>query len=125
MSSTTPSWISRNRCGSESRGRVRMTPHSTSVGGRVPSPLTTPYPVVAVPGSMPRTITDGSRLRHLRHVHVEVGVDLLYVVQLFEAFEQLDQRLGVLSFDADRVLGNPDDLRARRRESLGIERRLH
>src|SRR6476620_4514874 len=102
-----------------------MTPHSTSVGGRVPSPLTTPYPVVAVPGSMPRTITDGSRLRHLRHVHVEVGFDLLHVVELLETLEQLDQRLGVLALDANRVLGKPHDLGARGSEALRVERRLH
>src|SRR4029450_6330669 len=107
ISSVTPLWISSRRSGRASRGLVRITPHSSSVGGRVPSPLTTPYPVVAVPGSIPRTITLASaksRLRHLRHVHVEVGFHLLYVVELLEAFEKLDQRLGVLALDATRLV---------------------
>src|SRR5438045_278436 len=100
MSSVTPSWISCRREASPSRGRVRITPHSTSVSSppALLSPRTTPYPVVAVPGSIPSTITrlgsgPASGLRHFRHVHVEVGVDLLYVVEVLERAQQLHERL--------------------------------
>src|SRR5690348_4316248 len=103
--------MSRKRSASGSRGRVRITPHSTreTVAMLAPSPLTTPYPVVAVPGSMPRTITMRRREssvapRHFGHVHVEVRPDLLNVVELFERLEQLEQRIAVLAGDHHRVL---------------------
>src|SRR5665213_1535245 len=81
---------------------------------------TTPYPVIAVPGSIPRTITGRggkpSCLRHRRHVHVEVRVHLLHVVEFFERLDQLQQCLGIPAFDAYGTLRNPRKLSRRRLE---------
>src|SRR5215207_6000999 len=104
MSSDTPSKISRSRAGSGSRARVRITPHSTSVGNAGPPPRTTPYPVFAVPGSMPSTSTRSACVREcicrcgsalelleVRVVDLEVRPHLLHVVEVLEGFDQLEQ----------------------------------
>src|SRR5688572_33375955 len=51
-------WIWASRRSSGTPARVSITPPS-SAARRPPWAITTPYPVFAVPGSMPRTITDG------------------------------------------------------------------
>src|SRR5215210_6231997 len=90
ISSATPSWISASRCASASRGLVRITPHSISVSLLRPSLRIIPYPVTAVPGSMPSTTRVGvSRTRHLLDVHVEIRGDFLHVVEVFQLLEQL------------------------------------
>src|SRR5688572_13599013 len=103
-SSATPSKMSFSREGSGSRGRVRTTPHSSRETRPDPSPRTTPYPVVAVPGSIPRTITPGSGAGHVGHVDVEVRPDLLHVVEILELLQKPEQRLGVLAGDVHGVL---------------------
>ena len=55
--SLTRAWIWASRRSSGMPGRVSITPPS-SAASRPPCDSTTPYPVLAVPGSMPRTITD-------------------------------------------------------------------
>src|SRR5471032_3363774 len=126
MSSVTPSKMSWRRDASGARGLVLITPHSTSCDAPLPSERTTPYPVIAVPGSIPRTITgcgdEGSRLRHRGFVHVEIRVDFLHVVEFFERFDQFQQRFGVRAFDAHRTLRNPRELGRRRLETDFRER---
>src|SRR6476469_9030218 len=122
MSSNTPSWISASRAGSASRGLVRITPHSTSVSGFRPSLRTIPYPVTAVPGSMPRTSCGlDSRTRHLGDVHVEIRRDLLHVVEILELLEELHQRFGVLPFDVHRCFGDVGDFRFLDREAGALQ----
>src|ERR1019366_2066530 len=138
MSSVTPSKMSLSREASGARGEVRITPHSTrriAPCGTIPfcrgapsAPfatrragssfaLTTPYPVIAVPGSIPRTITGrvfaracGSRLSHRRKIHVEVRVHFLHVVEFLQRLDELEQRLGVRAFHAHRAPGKPREL---------------
>src|SRR3954463_16673366 len=101
MSSDTPSNISRSRDGSGSRAFVRITPHSTSEGKPGPPPRTTPYPVFAVPGSMPSTSTRALRVREreprsilelleVRVVHLEVRPHLLDIVEVLERLDELE-----------------------------------
>src|ERR1700674_2751148 len=67
---------------------------------------------------MPRTTTGpDSRTGHLLDIHVEVGRDLLNVVEVLELLEQLDYRLRVLPGDVYRALWNESDLRLDDRES--------
>src|SRR5687768_14624144 len=127
MSSETPSWISRSRVESGSRGLVRITPHSTSfiAAPAGPRPLsrscrTRPYPVTAVPGSMPRTSIEvsaqsseaNSRLqsRHHRRIDVEVCVDFLHVVQLFQCLDQPQHGFGIGAGDRNGLLRDPRNL---------------
>src|SRR6202521_3415234 len=71
---------------------------------------------------MPRTTTGpDSRTGHLLDIHVEVGRDLLNVVEVLELLEQLDYRLRVLSGDVYRALWNESDLRLGDRESGFLE----
>src|SRR3982751_6127875 len=117
ISSTIPSWISRSREGRGARACVRMTPHSIRDGEAEPPPRTTPYPVTAVPGSIPRTIIRERKLRlplppqfplsgELLLVYVEVRPHLLHVVEIVEILEQLEQSFGIFSGDGHRVLRN-------------------
>src|SRR5829696_4422774 len=111
MSSETPSKISRRRAGSGSRARVRITPHSTSMGKPGPPPRTTPYPVFAVPGSMPSTSTRAACVRvsgrsafelgQLGVVDLEVRPDLLDVVEILQRLDELQQRFDVGAHDRD------------------------
>src|SRR2546423_9020959 len=66
---------------------------------------------MAVPGSMPRTMTGwASRTGHLLDVHVEIRRDLLHVVEVFQLVEQLNKRFSVLALDVHSGLGNEGDL---------------
>src|SRR5688500_6343509 len=96
-----------------------MTPHSSRRGAMEGSPFTTPYPVTAVPGSMPSTIM--RRSLRLFQLQVAVRRDFLYVVQILELLEELHERLSRFSFDADEVLRDGRNLRFGRQESLFIE----
>src|SRR5919199_5687567 len=125
MSSVTPSWISRNLAASGSRALVRITPHSTRLTRIAPSPLTTPYPVCAVPGSMPRTITASRLPRHVGHADVEVRPDLLHIVELLEGLDELEHRFGVLARDGDGVLRDHRQLGLGDLEALALERAAH
>src|SRR5471032_1939705 len=129
MSSVTPSKMSWRRDASGARGLVLITPHSTSCDAPLPSERTTPYPVIAVPGSIPRTITgcgdEGSRLRHRGLIHVEVRVDLLHVVEFLERLDELEQRFGIGALDAHGTLWNPRELGRRRLQSDFRERLAH
>src|SRR3954462_8920226 len=129
MSSRTPSWISRRRVGSASRGRVRMTPHSTSTGATPPPPRTTPYPVFAVAGSMPRTSTECRLVLEGFHIgvgDVEVAPHLLHVVELLECLDQLEERRDViLPTHRHGVLRHHRDLGLARNDALRLECRLH
>src|SRR5215211_5437725 len=121
MSSDTPSKISRSRAGSGSRARVRITPHSTSAGKPGPPPRTTPYPVFAVPGSMPSTSTRAACVRvssrsafepgQLGVVDLEVRPDFLNVVQVLERLDQLEQLLDAFTGDRDGALRHHRQLR--------------
>src|ERR1039457_665546 len=133
-------------------GLVRITTHSMSRGPPVPpflvsprpasgafpicpqaggpsSDATTPYPVTAVPGSIPRTITrparDRSRRGDLRDVHVEVRVHLLHVVEILDRFNQFEQVLDFLALDVHAALRDPRELSAICCESALFERGLH
>src|ERR687891_1394886 len=101
-----PSWITRSRLGSGSRGGVVSVPHSSSRGWE-PGPVsTTPNPRTAVPGSMPSALTgplSGLGLGQLRGVDIEVGEDLGNVVQLLEHLHQMENTLGIGALDLDRV----------------------
>src|SRR5690348_6967660 len=123
-----PSWITRKRAGRASRAAVVSVPHSTSRGGAPAPPSTTPYPRIAVPGSMPSTFTgalSGLGLSELRGVDVEVGGDAGDVVQLFEGLHELENALRVGPFDFDRVLRHHGELGRIDGETLGAERLLH
>src|SRR5215211_672480 len=124
MSSETPSKISRSRAGSGSRARVRITPHSTSTGKPGPPPRTTPYPVFAVPGSMPSTSTRAACVRvsgrsafelgQLGVVDLEVRPDFLDVVEIFDRFDQLEQLFDALASHRDGALRHHRQLGLRR-----------
>src|SRR5919202_5319143 len=86
------------------RRRRRIALSSFQRSARRPSPET------------PRG-TAQSRLRHLRDVDVEVGGDLLHVVEVLELVEQLEERLGGLALDAHRGLRDVRDLRLRDRDA--------
>src|SRR3954467_12349920 len=126
-----PSWISSRRAGRGSRARVLITPHSTSEGKAAPPPRTTPYPVLAVPESMPSTSTRAAsswslEVRQLGVVDVEVGPDLLHVVELLQGLDELEQRLDVvLARHGDRRLRDHRELRLGRDDLLRLERGLH
>src|SRR5688572_14380950 len=66
-----------------------------------------------------------SRTRHLLDVHVEIGRNFLYIVELFELLEQPDQRLRVFALDVDGGLGDMRDLRLHHRETRRLESLLH
>src|ERR671914_1520053 len=123
MSSLTPSWISRSRAPRGSRGRVRITPHSTRLTRIAPSPATTPYPVWAVPGSMPRTITSSRLPGHVAHVDVEVRPDFLHVVELLERLDEPEHRFGIFPFDVHGVFWHHRKLRLGDLETARLERR--
>src|SRR5258707_12397280 len=100
-----------------------MTPHSMSLAGSERSPFTTPYPVTAVPGSIPSTIMQRSRCCF--QLHVAVRCDFLNVVQLFQFLEKLHQGFGSFPLDVDHVLRNRGNLRLGRDESLCLELAFH
>src|SRR5579872_412539 len=129
MIARTSSYSPHNRTLKPSRGAVRITPHSTSEReprGSPESSVTMPYPVAAVPGSMPKTITPShSRFRHFGEVDVEVRVDFLYVVQIVQLLHQLEQRLRRLPPEVHRGLRNHRDLGAVGGDALRVERCLH
>src|SRR5215210_456384 len=77
-------------------------PHSTRFGCRPDPSSTTPYPRIAVPGSMPSTLTrvpSGFSLGQLCRVDVEVGEDLGDVVQFLEHIHEPDDALCVGALD--------------------------
>src|SRR5687767_2176473 len=116
--------MAQSRSGSGSFGRVLIIPHSSSVGAPS-SRRTTPYPVTAVPGSIPRTIIwRVSGLRHLLDVYVEVRIHLLHVVEVLELFHELHHALGEIALDLHGVLRDPRDLGFRNRELGRLQRGL-
>src|SRR5215218_4458928 len=135
MSSDTPSKISRSRAGSGSRARVRITPHSTSTGKPGPPPRTTPYPVFAVPGSMPSTSTRAACVRvsgrsafelgQLGVVDLEVRPDFLHVIEIFDRLDELEQRLDVGAGDWNGALRHHRELGLRREDAARLERAPH
>src|SRR3954466_3486439 len=125
-----PSWISSRRAGRGSRARVLITPHSTSEGKAAPPPRTTPYPVLAVPGSMPSTSTLAAsswslEVRQLGVVDVEVGPDLLHVVEILERLDELEQGLDVGARHGDRGLRHHRQLGLGGHDAPGLEGTLH
>src|SRR5919112_2646031 len=101
--------MTRSRAGKASRAGVVSVPHSTSLGWRLGPVSTTPYPITAVPGSIPSTFTarrSGLGLGQLGGVDIEVGEDLGDVVQLLEHLDQLEDPLRVDALDLDRVPGH-------------------
>src|SRR5688572_23575922 len=96
-----------------------MTPHSSRRGAMEGSPFTTPYPVTAVPGSMPSTIM--RRSLRLFQLQVAVRRDFLNVVQILELLQELHERLSRFSFDVDEVLRDGRNLRFGRKESFFVE----
>src|SRR5512135_2136685 len=91
----------------------RIEPQSMSVS-RLPVRATTPYPVARVPGSRPRTTTvPFPRSRPCRSaaeggkflfIDVEIRVDVLDVVVLFERLQELHELLGLPARHLDGVL---------------------
>src|SRR5947209_1396126 len=99
---------------------VRIAPYSTS-SSVSSSPSTIPKPVVAVPGSSPMTrlLTDagyriprGNRsgcfeLRQQLVGDIDVGVDVLHVVDLLKRLDQLHGRSRFGRRELDGILGDP------------------
>src|ERR1051325_6194303 len=101
-----------SRAGSGARAPEQITPCARTLWRR-PSVSMTPHPVRSVPQSIPNTRTavgrrSGQRF-HLLFVDIEVGIDILNVVMLFEDFAQLQHAAGVLSFELDEVLRDHSD----------------
>src|ERR1035437_1277643 len=113
-------WSCASRLGPAIRAGVVSTPKCESV--RLPPALRTrATPVVAMPGSTPRTsvsVTPGvsdrlAELFQLLRVDVEVGVDLLGLVGVFERLHQPKQGRRIT------IVGNGDGL-ARGHRQLGL-----
>src|SRR5262249_48425003 len=87
-----------------------MTPLTTTAAAAGPGSMS-PYPVATRPGSMPRRRWLGSRdsLEDLVR-NVVVGVDGLYVVQLLQRLDELDDRGRVLRLDPYGRLRDVGDL---------------
>src|SRR5215204_1251264 len=119
--------MSRSRSESGARAEVRITPHSASEMAPSCSRLTTPYPVTAVPGSIPRMITSAPRLRLYQALFVDVGVrvDLLHVVEVLQRVEQLDELLRIGALHLHGVLRHHGELRAVPLQPAGAQRVLH
>src|SRR5262249_62403927 len=79
---------------------------------RLPSTSITPQPVSRRPGSRPISLigASGRELRQSVVRHLEIGVDVLDVVVVFERGDQVEQRLGGLAFDRRGGLGPPAEL---------------
>src|SRR6266496_4069721 len=124
-----PSCSSCSRWGNGMRRPNLITPHSTSrpmPGTPFPPPVSiTPYPVTAVPGSTPRTLTSPGHRGHRLGVDVEVREHLGDVVHLLESLDEVQQRLGVAPFDLHGVLRDHGDLGALHGELLGPQRFVH
>src|SRR6266568_2199747 len=75
-----------------------------------------------MPGSTPKTLTSSRHRRHRLGVDVEVGKYLRDVVHLLQAFDELQQPLGVAALDFHGVLGNYRDLGALDRQWLRVQR---
>src|SRR6185295_7724167 len=124
ISSQTDSWIFRSRCSTAASAATSTVPPSIAVI-REPATLTTPKPVLAMPGSMPITIRMvedsrpvvgclpewAGRARKLRQrplhhffADVEVRVDGIDVVVLLERLDQVQQGLRLALLDRHRVL---------------------
>src|SRR5215831_10845709 len=107
----TPSNSSRNRSASGADEPTRTMPCATW-RSRLPSTSITPQPVSRRPGSRPISLigASGRELRQSVVRHLEIGVDVLDVVVVFERGDQVEQRLGGLAFDRRGGLGPPGQL---------------
>src|SRR5215510_5694730 len=107
----TPSNSSRNRSASGADEPTRTMPCATW-RSRLPSTSITPQPVSRRPGSRPISLigASGRELRQSVVRHLEIGVDVLDVVVVFERGDQIEQRLGGVAFDRRGGLGPPGQL---------------
>src|SRR5258705_13301406 len=64
-------------------------------------------------------------LRELRVVDLEVAPDLLYVVEVLERLDQLEQLCDTLAGDGDSAPGHHRQLGFRRLETACLQRTLH
>src|SRR5438552_3054312 len=123
ISATISACSSARRRGRELLRANVITPHSISrppPGAPFPA-STTPYPVAAVPGSTPSTLTSAAHRGHRLGVDVEVGEHLRHVVHLLELLDQPEQPLRVRALDLDRALRGHRDLGRLHRESARLE----
>src|SRR5262245_44343892 len=123
ISSTMPWYSSSRRWASEPRRGSVMAPHSTRRPGAGLS--TTPYPVTAVPGSIPSTLTSLGHRRQRFGVNVKVGMDLGDVVHFLQRVDELEERPGVLLLHLDRALRQHRDPSALHGDLLRAELILH
>src|SRR4051794_31272343 len=108
-----PVAISSSRLSKGDRGLVRITPAAT-IRCRPPSLSITPQPVFSEPQSTPRTRTLLRQRLQLLLVDIEVGINALHVVVVFQEFRQPEHAAGVLAFQLHEVLRNPGDGRVHR-----------
>src|SRR5258706_12285486 len=101
MSASSASAIARSRSAVESSRATSTSPQPTRRGGSRSSARRA-YPMPVVPGSMPRTTPPLGVLQHLDR-NVEVGVHLLHVVDRFVTFDQAQDLLRPVAFEADGV----------------------
>src|ERR1700676_1897561 len=107
---------------------------------RLPSIAITPQPVRRSPGSMPRmrigrampvvdnpgaglrlAPTSRAQLLHERVGNLEIGIDVLHVVLLVEALDQLDDALALLVVDRHGVLRLPRERGLARLAEFGLQ----
>src|SRR4051812_165835 len=97
-----------------------MTP-ATTMRWQSPSLSMTPYPVRSLPQSTPSTRT---LLRHrlqLLLIDIEVGVDALHVVMIFQDIGQPEHGVGVLALELDQILRHPRDRSVLTRNSVRFQ----
>src|SRR5271163_302903 len=112
----TPSNSSRSRSASVPEAATLTTPCATW-RSRLPSTSITPQPVNRRPGSRPISLMPRASSRELRQGvvrHLEIGVDVLDVVVVFQRGDQVEQPLRGLTLDGRRGLGTPHQLGGRR-----------
>src|SRR6185503_11283400 len=105
----TPSNSARSRSASVPAVGTLTTPCATW-RSRLPSISITPQPVNRRPGSRPISLISRASGRELRQSvvrHLEIGVDVLDVVVVFQGRDEVEQRLHGLAFDRRRGLGPP------------------
>src|SRR5207245_6401540 len=131
MRATISACSSARRRGRELRRAKVITPHSISRPGpplwpSAPFPVSTiPYPVAAMPGSTPSTLTSAAHRGHRLGVDVEVGEHLRHVVHLLELLDQPEQPLRVRALDLDRALRGHRDLDRLHSKTARLEPLLH
>ena len=85
----------------------------------------------AITGALPSRNRCRARARYLRQrlqlllVDIEVGVDVLHVVVIFERFAQPQHAAGVLAFQLDQVLGHHGDGGVFRGNAVGLQSLEH